>query len=45
MQKTNKNRTNDNGKIVMKKQQIQTLQNAREICDSIAKAITKRNSR
>ena len=28
----------------MKKEQIQTLQNAREICDSIAKAITKRNS-
>lgn len=29
----------------MKKEQIQTLQNARDICDSIAKAITKRNSR
>lgn len=28
----------------MKKEQIQTLQNAREICNSIAKAITKRNS-
>ena len=28
----------------MKKEQIQILQNAREICDSIAKAITKRNS-
>ena len=28
----------------MRKEQIQILQNAREICDSIAKAITKRNS-
>lgn len=28
----------------MKKEQIQILQNAREICDSMAKAITKRNS-
>lgn len=41
----NKNRTNDNVKIVMKKEQIQTLQDARDICDNIAQAITKRNSR
>ena len=36
--------TNDNREIVMKKQQIQILQDARDICDSIAKAVTKRNS-
>jgi hypothetical protein len=28
----------------MKKQQIQILQDARDICDNIAKAITKRNN-